>query len=49
MGDFGAFLDCKVFSTFFRAFVAVFFPSSDPDAFLTLSPSSIIPDDPDTF
>ena len=36
LDDFCAFLDCKVFLTFFPAFVVVLFPSPGHDAFLTL-------------
>ena len=38
-GDFGAFLGCGVFLTFFLALVAVFFPLLDIDAFLGLCSS----------
>ena len=40
-GDFGAFFSCEVFLTFFPAFVAVFFPSLNPDAFLGFCSSSL--------
>ena len=40
-GGFGAFLGCRVFLTFFPAFVATFFPSLDLNAFLGLCSSSL--------
>ena len=39
--DFGAFLVCGTFLTFFPAFVEVFFPLHDPHAFLGFCSSSL--------
>ena len=40
-GDFGAFLRCGTFLTFFPAFTEVFFPLHVPDAFLGFCSSSL--------